>query len=281
MFYQRQSCSRRIPPILIITLGILLAGGCAGSGAAGTPPQEDAVPTVHALPVDHGPFDRLLQDHVKGGIVDYGGFKREEAALDAYLATLASATLSSASREEKLAFYINAYNVCTIRLILRHLGSIKSIREIDKPWDTKEWKLAGETLSLNEVEHRKLREELREPRIHFAIVCASIGCPDLAARGYTAGNIDAELDAATRKFLQSKKHVRTSEGGGLLGKSFRLELSQIFNWFEGDFTAGGTAPVTDFVVEYSDQATAAFIQEHGSRLKISHLDYDWNLNGKD
>jgi len=277
MFYIQRSR----PPILIVTLGILLAGGCAGSGAAGTPPQEDAARTVSAAPMDHGPFDRLLKAHVADGVVDYGGFKREEAALDAYLATLAAADLSGASREEKLAFYINAYNACTIRLILRHLGSIKSIRDIHKPWDTKEWKLAGETLSLNEVEHKKLREEFWEPRIHFAIVCASIGCPDLTARAYTAGNIDAELDTAAQKFLQSKKHVRTSQSGGLLGKSFRLELSQIFNWFEGDFTDGGTVSVSDFVVKYADEETAAFIREHGGELKISHLDYDWNLNGKD
>jgi hypothetical protein len=259
----RNSRARIIPSVLIVVLGICL------SAAAG------------AAPVDHGPFDRQLQAHVAGCVVDYGGWKGEEAALDAYLATLAAADLAAASHDEKLAFYINAYNACTVRLILRHLGKIESIRDIHKPWDTKEWLLVGETLSLNEVEHQKLRGELREPRIHFAIVCASIGCPDLSSRAYTAANIDAELDAAARKFLQSEKHVRTSQSGGLLGKTFRLELSQIFNWFEDDFTAGGTAPVSDYVVKYTDQETAAFIREHGSRLKISHLDYNWNLNGKD
>jgi len=166
-------------------------------------------------------------------------------------------------------------------LILRHLGSIKSIRDISKPWDTKEWQLAGETLSLNEVEHKKLREELREPRIHFSIVCASIGCPDLAGRAYTAGNIDAELDAAARTFMRSRKHVRTITSSGLLGgTTYTLELSRIFKWLKGDFTDGGKAAVSDFVVKYTDQTTTVFIKEHGGRLKISYLDYDWDLNGK-
>ncbi len=280
MFDHLQSRSRRFPAILIVTL-VILAFGCSGSGAVETRLQSAAAEAVPASPVDHKPFDRLLQAHVSDGVVDYGGFEGETTALDAYLATLAAADLSSASREEKLAFYINAYNACTVRLILRHLGEVTSIRDIDKPWDTKEWTLAGETLSLNEVEHKKLLEGLREPRIHFAIVCASIGCPDLAGRAYTAENIDAELDMAARKFLQSNKHVRTSQSGGLWGKTYRLELSQIFNWFKGDFTDGGKAPLTEFVVKYTDPETAAFIREHGSRLKISFLDYDWNLNGKE
>jgi hypothetical protein len=266
--------------MLIVTLGIMVVG-CGGSGAVEPGSKQASAAAVKAAPLDHEPFDRLLQSHVKDGVVDYGGFEKEEAALDAYLAALAAADLSGTSREEKLAFYINAYNACTVRLIMRHLGSIKSIKEIHQPWDTREWTLAGEVLSLNEVEHKKLREELQEPRIHFAIVCASIGCPDLAARAYTAGNINTELDEATRKFLQSDKHLRTSEGGGLLGKTYVLELSQIFNWFEADFTDGNTAPVADFVVKYTDPETAAFIREHDDRLKISHLDYDWNLNGKD
>ena len=280
MFHIRWSHLRRVPPIMIVTLG-LLAFGCSGSGAVEPGPQQDAAAAVQAAPLDHGPFDRLLKVHVNDGVVDYGGFKKEEAVLDAYLATMADVDLSSASRDEKLAFYINAYNACTIRLILRHLGSIKSIRDIDKPWDTRERTLAGEVLSLNEVEHKKLREELQEPRIHFAIVCASIGCPDLASRAYTAENIDTQMDAAAKQFMGSRKHVRTRMSGGLLGKTYVLELSQIFNWFEADFTDGNTAPVADFVVKYTNPETAAFIREHGDRLKITHLDYDWNLNGKD
>lgn len=278
MIYIQRPRTIRLPSILIVMLGFL-AFGCSGATEPG--PQRAAAAGARSVPVDQGPFDRLLQAHVADGVVDYGGFAKETATLDAYLDTLAAADLSSASREEKLAFYINAYNACTVRLILRHFGSIKSIRDIDKPWDTREWALAGEVLSLNEVEHKKLREELQEPRIHFAIVCASIGCPDLADHAYSAGNIDAELDAAARGFLQSKKHVRTSEAGGLLGRTYTLELSQIFNWFKDDFTDGNTASVTDFVIKYTNLETVAFIRQHGDCLKISHLDYDWNLNGKD
>jgi len=170
--------------------------------------------------VDHGPFDALLQAHVRDGMVDYQGFRDDVAELDRYLATLAQANLDGATREEQLAFYINAYNACTIRLILRHYGKIESIREIRKPWDTREWPLAGEVLTINEIEHQKLRDQLREPRIHFAIVCASIGCPKLASRAYTATHVDAELEAAARGRLHRRQ---PADGGRVRGPVCRRD----------------------------------------------------------
>ncbi len=229
--------------------------------------------------VDHTPFDSLLRRHVSQGGVDYGGFKADVAQLDRYLASLAVADLDAATRQQKLAFFINAYNACTIRLILRHHGNIGSIRDIKKPFKTREWKIAGRIMSLDEIENDKLRAELAEPRIHFAIVCASVSCPDLASHAYTAAGIDRELDEAAGKFLGSKKHLRVEVDEGFFSDSYILYVSQIFNWFEKDFTRDGQR-VADFVARHAGETTAAFIRKHRSKLVIRHLDYDWSLNQK-
>ncbi len=238
-------------------------------------------PRVADVPlVNHSIFDKLLRKYVSYGMVDYRGFQEEVAELDRYLASLAQAKLAGATREQKLAFYVNAYNAFTIRLILRHLGTIDSIKDIPSRnrWDKREWKLAGETVSLNDLEHKKLRDELEEPRIHFAIVCASTSCPNLAGHAYTESGIDAELDEAARVFLRSPKHVRTEIKEGFFGASYVLYLSRIFKWFGKDFTDDGQRAVPDFVVPYVDEKDASFIREHGGELSIRYLDYDWSLN---
>lgn len=233
-----------------------------------------------AAVVDHTPFDQLLRDHVENGQVDYKALALELGQLDAYIETLSAADLAPASRADSLAFYINAYNACTIRLILRHHGQIQSIRDIPKPWKTREWRIAGEILSLDEIEHQKLRAQLHEPRIHFAIVCASIGCPDLANQAYTAAGLEAQLDEATRRFLRSPKHLRKGMKKGWLGTKPVLELSRIFKWFGEDFKRAGEVSLVDFVSGYADPETRQFIRDHQEKLKIEHLSYDWKLNEK-
>jgi hypothetical protein len=265
---------RRPIPILMSLLALVLALACTTAEPT-PPPAVDAEPS----PADHAAFDELLQTYVSDGSVDYRAWQhtqQHQEQLDRYLAALATTNLSGASRAELLAFYINAYNAATIRLILRNLDQIDSIKDIDSPWDTREWTLSGERLSLNDIEHKKLREQLGEPRIHFAIVCASIGCPDLANRAYTAEAIEDELDAATRRFMSSSKHLRTSETKGRAV----LSLNPILKWFKDDFTDGGRSPVSDFVLRYADPQTAIFIKKHVERLKIDYLDYDWTLNLK-
>jgi len=257
--------------MLMVLLALVTAGACTSAEPTTTIPVATDDP-----PTDHTSFDTLLQKHVSVGEVDYQGFQQDVAELDRYLKGLATINLKGASRAERLAFYINAYNAATIRMILRHLDRIDSIRDIDSPWDTREWILAGELLTLNDIEHTKLRKDLQEPRIHFGIVCASIGCPDLAGRAYTAEAIDDELDEAARKFMRSPRHLRTAYGD----RKPVLFLSKIFKWFSEDFTEGGRLPVSDFVVRYSDPQTVAFIKEHAGRLKIDYMDYDWKLNMK-
>lgn len=234
--------------------------------------------TATAAPrIEHGALDALLRTHVRDGAVDYAALQRDEAKLDAYLATLATVSLAGASRAQKLALYINAYNAFTLKLILRHWGRIKSIREIDEPWKQRAWTLAGETLSLDEIEHTKMRRDIGDPRIHFAIVCASKGCPALWDRAYSAAGIDAELDAAAQRFIRSRAHVRFERREGARPV---LHLSQIFTWFAGDFTKGESKSVPAFVARYADEETAAAIRAAGDRLERASIDYDWSLNAR-
>lgn len=268
----RTATNRRIDPNrrrrLSALAALLLGAGCVGSG-----PGQAASATAAAADIDHSGFDALLTRHVRGNGVDYGGLKADQAELDAYLATLAEVELRSASRAVKLAFYINAYNACTLRLILRHYGRIRSIRDITRPWKTKEWRLAGEVLSLDQIEHGKLRGDLKEPRIHFAVNCASVGCPPLRSRAYTAAGIDTELDAAARAFMRSG-NVQFRQETGFFGARYILSLNRIFDWFKGDFQPS----VPDFVAGYAGPATAAALRAHANALTVQYIEYDWSLN---
>ena len=145
----------------LIILTILLA-------TSGTPAAEQAPPAdLHAA------WDVLLQKHVSDGNVDYKAFQRSEAQLDAYLATLGATDPSSLSRNGQLAYWINAYNAFTLKLILNHYP-VKSIRKLERPWKQRFWMAAGKMHSLDQIEHAILRRKFKEPRIHFAIVCAIV-----------------------------------------------------------------------------------------------------------
>jgi uncharacterized membrane protein YdjX (TVP38/TMEM64 family) len=170
---------------------LLVAGGSWAHGhkkeLAGLfePPRVELAETYSALSAgavfDHGDFNRLLSRHVDdAGFVDYKSLTVEATVLDGYLKTIANADFEVLGRDEKLAFLINAYNAFTLRLILDRypVSSIKDIPSADR-WDAVRWVLAGQTVSLNQVEHERIRQHFAEPRIHFALVCAAVGCPPL------------------------------------------------------------------------------------------------------
>ena len=149
---------------------------------------------------DHSAFDALLRRHVDpDGWVDYEGFRSDAASLDAYIASIGTAPFADLGRDEKLALLINAYNAFMLRLILDHYP-IKSIKDIPsaKRWDAKRWRLGSMTLSLNQMEHEQIRPKFAEPRVHFALVCAAIGCPKLRNEAYQAQRIEAQLKDQTR-----------------------------------------------------------------------------------
>ncbi|MGI8783701.1 MAG: DUF547 domain-containing protein [Acidobacteriota bacterium] len=229
----------------------------------------------------HATWTATLNRYVRDGLVDYASLKRNgQADLSAYLNSLGSICrhhYDTWSREQKLAFWINAYNAYTVRLILDHypLKSIRSIGLLPSAAFRTEFiplrALRGRTLSLNDIEHEILRKDFTEPRIHFAIVCASKGCPTIRSEAYRAADLDRQLDQAARSF------VRDSAKNRFDAASRTLHLSSIFNWFREDFEqAARTLP--DFVARYADESTASALRAGGVRIEF--LDYDWSLNGR-
>jgi len=231
------------------------------------------MPDKGCRPPSHKPWDVLLQRHVDGkGFVSYKGFVKDSVALNSYLTALSSCPPSKDwGEKERLAYWINAYNAFTVQLIVRH-HPVKSIKDIgprlavpmvNSVWDVKFIDIGGVGMSLNRIEHEILRKEFNEPRIHFAIVCASHSCPVLSNRAFTAVELERQLEAQAIAFINDPERNRIGRDG--------LQLSAIFNWFKGDFTKDGTLP--DYIRRY---AKTSFTD----RPKVSFLDYDWNLNGE-
>ena len=212
----------------------------------------------------HQLWDELLEKHVSdNGNVNYKSFKTDHKKLLDYVYVLSiiysQGRFQSFSKEEKLAYWINAYNAFTIDLILRNYP-IKSIKNIKDPWDQRLWKLGDKWYHLNDIEHQILRK-MDEPRIHFAIVCASYSCPKLQNEAYTHENIEAQLTKATKEFLHDPERNNISQNN--------LELSKIFQWFAKDFKQNGS--LIDFLNQYSDIKISA-------KAKKSFKDYNWDLN---
>jgi len=246
-------------------------------------PRALAQPSPHSprppLDPEHGAWTALLGRFVSGGLVDYRRLAAEGAPdLDTYLGSLSAveeAEYLSWSREERLAFWIDVYNAFTVRLILDHypLKSIRSIGFLPGAAFRRRFipmrVQRGGKLSLDHVEHRILRKEFDEPRIHFAIVCASTSCPVLRPEAYRARDLDAQLEDATRTFLADETRNRIRPGN--------VRLSQIFRWSRADFERAAGS-VARFAARYVDEPAAAALRDPAVRVK--HLDYDWSLNGR-
>ncbi len=219
--------------------------------------------TTHFISI-HQLWDELLKKYVSdNGNVNYKSFKSEHKKLLDYIYVLNLAKSNDAfqsfSKEEKIVYWINAYNAMTIDLILRNYP-IKSIKTIKDPWDQRLWKLGEKWYNLNDIEHQILRK-MDEPRIHFAIVCASYSCPKLQNDAFTASNLNTQLTKATKEFLHDFERNNISENN--------LELSKIFQWFAKDFKQNGS--LIDFLNQYS-------IIEISENAKKSFKDYNWDLN---
>ncbi|KAA3600098.1 MAG: DUF547 domain-containing protein [Calditrichaeota bacterium] len=228
--------------------------------------------TVVANAFDHSKFDLILKTYVKDGFVEYTKLKESKedlAKFRSYLKELNSAKVGNLEENEKLAFWINAYNAYTIELILTHLpvSSIKKIGNlINGPWDQNICKVGGETYTLNHIEHKILRVDFKEPRIHFAIVCASISCPKLLSTAFTAKNVEELLDVAGSDFINdSSKNIFDAKEGV-------FKTSKIFSWFGEDFESMGGA-----IGVWNKYTKSNQISKDSD---IDFMDYDWGLNGK-
>ena len=236
----------------------------------------------------HEDWQSLLSRHVKtlrnghASAVNYRGFQADRAQLSRYLARLSAVepdVYDEWPAARQLAFLINAYNAWTVELVLRHYGEIDSIKEIGgwfrSPWRQRFISLLGKTRSLDDIEHGMIRRWFSEPRIHFAVNCASVGCPALAPDAYRSETLEAQLEHATRRFLADRERNALRDG--------HLYLSKIFDWYGKDFEQGwrGQSSLEDFLASYADElalTAEALSALRARRLPIAFLDYDWRLN---
>tara|TARA_R110002050_G_scaffold157357_1_gene285919 strand:+ start:11619 stop:12482 length:864 start_codon:yes stop_codon:yes gene_type:complete len=220
--------------------------------------QEKIIPPK---PLYFSVWNNLLQKYVsENGNINYLGFKNNWANLKIYIESLSkNIPNNNSTKEEKLAYWINAYNAFTIDLILRNYP-IKSIKDIKDPWDQRLWKLGDKWYNLEGIEHQILRK-MDEPRIHFAIVCASHSCPKLLNEAYTASNLELQLTNATKDFLADNKRNNITANN--------LKLSKIFQWFSKDFKQNGS--LIGFLNNYSAIKIS-------NKAKTSFNDHNWSLN---
>lgn len=269
--------ARALPPVAV---AMLVLAACAHQrrdalrNLFGPPPvtlQEAYQNQSDGPTFDHSAFDALLHEHVDGdGWVDYEGLREDAAALDSYIASVSRAPFDSLGRDEKLALLINGYNAFTLRLILDHYP-VESIKDIpsEKRWDAKRWRIGSMTLSLNQIEHEQIRPKFADPRIHFALVCAAIGCPKLRNEAYQAARIEEQLEDQTRYAHSHDRWFRYQPGAK------EVHLTKLYDWYGSDFkqVAGS---VLNFAARYSIRLKSAI--EEDRKPRVRWLDYDWTLN---
>jgi len=263
--------------LVLSFVGSLALGAAPASALEPTPVTPENPDAVVSEPPAWAPWDALLAEHttevtdVAGVRVDYAAIARDPrwAAL---LGALATAD-APRTRAERLAFWVNVYNVLAIDVVLQNLplDSIRDAGSFLRPiWDRPAGRAAGRDVSLGEIEHEILRP-LGDPRIHAAIVCASTSCPSLPREAFRAARLDAQLDASVQRFLADpRKGARVTEAGAA------LRLSKIFDWFEDDFEAAGG--VRAWLLPRLPERESAWLRALGRSAPLDYFEYDWSLN---
>ncbi|MCB1772151.1 MAG: DUF547 domain-containing protein [Gammaproteobacteria bacterium] len=228
--------------------------------------------------ISHASWDAFLQKYVRPGEdrfnrVAYAAVTAaDRATLEGYIEDLAGIRISGYTRAEQFAYWVNLYNALTVKVVLDHMP-VDSIRDIDispgffadGPWRKKLLAVEGEPVSLDDIEHRILRPIWREPRVHYAVNCASVGCPNLQPVAFTAANTESLLAQAARDYVNHARGVSVTADG--------LVLSSIYNWFAPDFDSDGG--VLAHIRSYAE----APLRERLGTLPIVDYTYDWRLNG--
>ena len=253
--------------------------------------------TASAQGFNHATFDTLLATYVQDSRVDYAALKADRAILERYLDRVAAVTadeFAGWSQAEQIAYLINAYNAYALETIIDHYpiegGNLfkryirgfpkNSIRHINGAFDGIEHRVAGEVLTLDGIEHEKLRKDYNEPRIHFALVCAAVSCPPLREEAFVGDRLDEQLDDQGKRFLSDPRSNRFEPGNG------RVYLSKIFDWYGDDFRqfAGEAGYAGDeringvlsFVSRYLLDDAVTFLVS--GEYRVEFLKYDWTLN---
>ena len=286
MFVQRASTGvgRAAASLFLAAAMFLPTAACAGFESLFAPSADlwDRWETHDAASVetvDHTAWDGLLMTHIMPGRdglnrFAYGRVTGEDrAALDGYIAALAGVRVSALNRGEQLAYWINLYNALTVQVVLDHYP-VDSIRDIDispglftdGPWDKELVEIEGEALTLNDIEHRILRPIWMDPRIHYAVNCASIGCPNLQTKAFTGDNVETLLDAGAHAYVNTARGARFEDG--------QLIVSSIYAWFQEDF-GGSDAGVIAHLKRY---AAPELREALDGVTEIFDFRYDWDLN---
>ncbi len=240
--------------------------------------QFSKINTSSQKTIDHKAFSQLLKQYVKAdknGLnrVDYKGFKTKQSALKSYIKTLETVKVTSLSKSEQFAYWANLYNAVTINVVL-DAYPVKSIKDIDispgifsnGPWGKKLVTIEGTKISLVDIEHQILRKVHKDPRVHYAVNCASVGCPNLQNQAFDGKNLQAQLNRAARDYVNSNR--------GAVVKGNRLAISKIYVWFKKDF-GGNDRGVLAHLKKHADKDLKAKITKIGS---INSSFYDWTLN---
>lgn len=250
---------------------------------------------VDAFDHTYAGYSRVLAMFVRDGMVDYARLQKDRDGVDQFVLDLSKVSESEYdgwTRNQQLAYWINAYNGWFLKIVVDHYpikrsGLIglgfppNSVQQINGIWDNIKVVFAGRMVSLNYIEHRVLRPIFQEPRIHFAIVCASVGCPVLRSEPFVPDKLEEQLDLATRNFILSPAKVRLEKDRR------RISISKIFDWFHDDFAAfadedwrqnysESRAGSLSFISRYFSDSDAAFLKQN--KVAVDFLDYDWSLN---
>jgi len=225
-----------------------------------------------------GGWGRVLEQYHSEGGLDYEGLQRGRQDLDSFLDSLKTAAPDDLGIGDQIAFWINAYNAVVVQHVLELYPELESVQDVDGFFAKLRSLVAGQELTLDEIENRA--RELGDPRVHFAVVCASTSCPDLRPEPYRGEDLDAQLEDSTRRFLAD-----TSKGLRWSRSENKLELSSIFKWYAGDFTGGSTVvaffargKVLDWLIPHLPVSLAEELESHDPSIR--YLEYDWSLNDR-
>ena len=225
-------------------------------------------PAAPAQAFDQKPFQRILWSYVKGGRVDYAGIHADAGArarLGHYLRSVGNANLAGMSRDAQLAFYLNAYNALVIKAVVDR-WPVTSVMKVKGFFKRFKYKVAGATVSLDQLENKVIRPRFKEPRIHFALVCAARSCPPITPRVFKAATLQRTLDGLARAFISSHHGVQV--------RGDKVRVSKLFQWYAADFKAAAGS---------TGKYLARYHKKHAGLLArggLGYLPYDWSLNKK-
>jgi hypothetical protein len=279
---------RSFRPLVAAAVALTAMAASVTSAAADLAEKFGTHATGAAVTVDHTAWDEILKAHIKPGpaginLFDYAKLKAgAHGKLKGYIAALEQVEPAKLSRNEQFAFWANLYNAKTIDIVVDHypvdsirkisineglFGFIKKSAGLGGPWNAKVVKVAGEALSLDNIEHDIMRKVFKDPRVHYAVNCASIGCPNLNENAFTGANLEAELDKGAVAFVNSDRGFKFSADGA-------IQASSIYSWFQVDF--GGTEQAV--LAHAAKYANTERKPKFKAATDIAGFDYDWNLN---